>query len=1151
MNRMRAVVAVGCGLFVAWVARPGRAQTTTPTFELTALPVTVIGLDTSGSMEYTDVDGVVPSCGTLSGVSPARNRWATALEVLTGTFQSPFACTEDDRTGAPLDRTLPVGTVREDKDYPVPHIVYHVPGTGPTALSTMPAQPTPNGIIDVFDRSIKFALATFDSDFCPGFTRNGMWSYGPIKLLPPNVTMDCGLGPQTHMNLGIKTDMGIPVDADPSLIESYIRGRLIPPVLSDDDSTVSARNQIVEKEILAAIPFGGTPISPMLADLYHWYATDPRVCQSGTATCTTGGDPFWDCRERAIILVTDGLPTEGEECRDNAYLPANLTVGQCQSFLALHGYTNIAAKWAQKLYEDFGVRTFVVGFALQNNLVPAVLDDIAVAGDPLNPGASAFLANNATQLKNALTVIVNSTLQVESQTEPVFTNITRNASDAQYEFRVAWGPTPDHKELRGFLDQVIYRCTSACRTPRGGAGQCEVFSVSDAIDAHNTISPGTTWAVVDGKLELFSAGNTNITADLLGVPAVGDGVPLYDPTNPTGPPIGLSSDPVVRAALRTKLIDHLLARAGSRREGIRFGAVRHGTPVVLERPAGIASDLPSFKAYAQAHKGRPTVLFVPTHVGEVMAIRVDRASSLQPNDYGKHLWSVVPNTILPRFHEMVDSTPFLLDAPLTVRDILLQRQSINPNVDTEKALWRSVLFVPFGTGGRGVLALDVTDPTAPKFLWEINSERRCYRSGVTATCEANSAQARSNFCYLGYVDSKVVAGNVFLKDYQNVPRQQRAVAVIAGGTYSGPGGLAPNGCGTFATFDRDDIGKSVFIVDVKTGAIIEEFHPGAPNVVDPMPDRIVGEPACFNTAADAIMTRCFVGDAGGRLWRIDLSSGDHTKWKMSLFYDLYADPDLSGSTRAPIYTAPALALEPNTGNLVVVVGTGFHDLQTTIGPKHAVFSLMEQTSFDATTGLITNVSAALKWKKVFTDGTQIVGSPVVFDKVAYFATFTPDPSNACNLFDDSAKLWGFHYFKHDPNISGNTTPVPKLIDPTQVDNLNATPVDHVAIGPVKPSAVSIILRPSCVAGSPLDYDPLLGSSTDSSVSGSSTLGGTGGGAGDVEVVVPTSGKAPEAQTGGAGGAGTTSNQEKVPTFKARIRRPPTTVHPLTWGLILD
>ena len=1087
------------------------------------VPYVLILLDTSGSMEYTEAENVLPVCTSVYDPSKTyvKSRWAVALEVFTGTFEN-YWCTYDWRISP---------TTREDFAYPVPHVAVQTFG----AVSQIP-----NGFLDVNAQYANFGFLAFDSNYSMDMGSAGGYSYGDAKLNADGVSI----------NLGARSAY-----ANDAGVGSYTKGGLVEVARKDLPGVLEEKNREIQDVMLGTVPFGGSPVSPLLSDTRYYMNHDPRMLPY-VDKVHEDGDPFYDCRTRNVILFTDGRPTMGEG--DGGY---GLSADEAAALYSTH---------------PLGVKTYVVGYSLDDEDVRNALDAIAKAGDPGNEDAAAYEAKNQAQLVLKLSEILGDiTAGVRSRTVPVYTNATRSV-DAQYQFNTAYGGVSFNSlDQQGYLEQQIYSCDAECKTNGDGAQICDTFSISDALD-EATLAPKT-YAIVGDSVTPFAKTNNDITPDLLGISKKGldnaaDGfdtllslqpayIPPENPKQALGTVLLRSDSAADRAQLRDELIDFVLGDAGSRREGKRLGAIRHGTPAVQHALRGQSSIIPSFRFYQEQIKDRPTVLYVPTHTGQLTAFRVDRGPDVQSDEYGKALWSFIPNALLPRLKDNGAQLHYLMDLAPVVRDILMSASQLATEPEDEAASWRSVLVQGYRDGGRGYFALDVTDPEKPSLMWEVSSAGRCEKS---KGCDPSEATAPKNdFCYLGYSYSRPVVGSVYLEGYGGVSQQDRAVAVFGGGKLAETSdAVDPNPCGGHTGFKQADIGHGLYVVDLETGAIVREFR--ASNSSDPgmtSSDRarmiydVVGSPACHSNTNGAVMTRCFVGDAGGQLWRVDLSSSNPAEWKMSFFHDAYESLGVAQGSpdRGPIEEPPTLAMQRSTGLVTVIYATTNIDFTESMDARHAVYSLSEEVTFDETGGEATSITAHENWKLVFDADsgplrkrTMVVGTPIVFDEVTYFTTFRFDPEAGCGVKDDdAARLWGVHYFRTDPEETlGEGTPLPALDqdgDPLTTPN---DVVATVALGKIIPYGVQLIQRPSCFGDVPVDY-----AASSGYVDQSAGMNAGGLGKGDMEIVVQYEGELQGASPVGPKAA--SGKVAAVQTLTRSVRPARTTVQAVSWGLVYD
>lgn len=90
---------------------------------------------------------------------------------------------------------------------------------------------------------------------------------------------------------------------------------------------------------------------------------------------------------------------------------------------------------------------------------------------------------------------------------------------------------------------------------------------------------------------------------------------------------------------------------------------------------------------------------------------------------GEERWAYVPPQQLGEMWRLADNNyathhRYFLDGPLTVSDIY------------DGSAWKTILVGAMGKGGRAIYALDITNPTAPKALWNFTNDNLGYTYGT-------------------------------------------------------------------------------------------------------------------------------------------------------------------------------------------------------------------------------------------------------------------------------------------------------------------------------------------------------------------------------------------------------------------------------------
>lgn len=184
---------------------------------------------------------------------------------------------------------------------------------------------------------------------------------------------------------------------------------------------------------------------------------------------------------------------------------------------------------------------------------------------------------------------------------------------------------------------------------------------------------------------------------------------------------------------------------------------------------------------------------------------------------------------------------------------------------------KTVLVGTLGRGGRGLYALDVTDPTsfnASKVLWNRDS-----------SFDSDMGQI------LGRpVIAKLNNGSTAL--------------------------LVPNGLNS--TSER----AVLFVLDLETGAKIAEIDTGVGSATA---TNGLSAPTARDTDLNGTVDVVYAGDFRGNLWKFDLSSNNANSWDVADNRPLYA-PTVAGTQ--PITGGVAIATDPATDKRWIFFGTG-------------------------------------------------------------------------------------------------------------------------------------------------------------------------------------------------------------------------------------
>jgi len=1028
-------------------------------------PFVMIVADTSGSMEWVPgckctTDGCtecLPKCeltNDASGEPPAgkKNRWAVVLEALTGKFKN-FECD-------PIARTAANG-MTYDVGYSKP---YHQPWVCGTPGTMCPYPGTPsspiqidNGLLDNYSNRIRFGLATFDgmrtfagkgdlvtaADFDANVTLSdtapGSFSYGGGKLLRyPSCTED------------YKIDSGIrgPNAPEGGLISLNWPGCTTPPC------DMVAVNNHIQSTLLSTRTFGGTPIASALDDLYFHFAKEFN-------------DSLSECRDRYAVLITDGYPDDdfrdypspGCDCKKfgNCGAKENPDDMKCPYPTAVEA--------ALDLYQGRGGdgqqinKLFVVGMSIADGDAKARLNAVASSGgSPKNAdGNEAFFAEDPASLTATLDTLLSTMTRPISRSVPAFAT---GLSGTQYQVSAGFGvstitpPVGYSTPWMGILERRRFQCGTDGSLGSPDLTDEDKFHVQlNKTDSRTrelwTVVPPETTTSMDGVLDR-------------GKPTSGCGTTGCKPVSLrtlTKEQLAVTTDPA-----KDEVIHWMFGDEGSLREKQKLGDIYHSSPTIVGPPVEDPGDQ-SYTLFRESAliDERPMVMYVNSNDGILHAFSLEAfpptGKTLTVNTgktltAGQEMWGFVPPMLVNDLSAQLRSHKLNLDGTPVVKDVFFSKGTAPSATD-----YKTVLITGMRGGGAGYMALDVTDPFKPEFLWQFTDKYMGYTYGQAQIVQATYSWPKGE------------------------PAQVRAMAILPGGMgyrdSHGPGcdgGVAksarvPNSSGTvYTTLSDPDsssptrlkhreavqcwgaAGRSLYFVDIETGQLIKSivWNENDPGKGMYFPSPVSGSPAAYQDAVGMLATEGFVLDADGVLWRIDINATDPKPdapldgWTIRPFHDLFWDG--AADEGEPSYERPILSLDEYR-RLVIIVGTGDTDNFEKRTAKNRVVSLTEITTTTPPSSP-KDYEAAINWEQRvgttdehFVAGEIVTGSMSLFQGQLYAATFITAPDTTKPCLPGAGRLWSWDYrqrSKTENPVSGDAkTFAPMRLDVVSSDSSSA------------------------------------------------------------------------------------------------------------------
>ena len=389
---------------------------------------------------------------------------------------------------------------------------------------------------------------------------------------------------------------------------------------------------------------------------------------------------------------------------------------------------------------------------------------------------------------------------------------------------------------------------------------------------------------------------------------------------------------------------------GLRERGSRLGDVIHSAPVYVGRPSSVWPDSDPFgfegtnanrftdsKRYSDfkvAQKARNPVLYVGANDGMLHGFD----ASNNATDGGEELFAYVPSEVYSTgtyegLHYLTDpnySHKYYVDLSPVVQDVFMYTDSAKVGNDNDSERnWITMLLGGLRGGGKGLFALDVTDPTsfseadtnaANTVLWEFN--------------ETNAPGAKDNLGYRVSTPAVVRMNNgkwaaIFGNGYDSI--NGRAVLFIV---------YLEQGLDGEWTLSDD-----YMMIDTGVGSSFDKNGLSGVAVAD--------------TNGDYVADRAYAGDLKGNMWAFDLTDAPKNRppaWVVDYSSSpLFTARDSAGNAQA-ITSAPSLAYNSegdkanNDPNILVTFGTGSYLKQGDVADKsvQSYYTVWDQSTENLT-----------------------------------------------------------------------------------------------------------------------------------------------------------------------------------------------------------
>jgi type IV pilus assembly protein PilY1 len=613
---------------------------------------------------------------------------------------------------------------------------------------------------------------------------------------------------------------------------------------------------------------GLTPLEGTLITAREYFLGNLQAAQGGPKAA-----PPQSCGKNFSVLLTDGLPSTNK----NGALIANPAAALADTAAAAAALKASAAT----------VETYVIGFALPYGTDPASLDAIADAGGT----DVAYSASNLANLNNVLDDIFSDILDKTGAASSVATNSTNLKNESRV-FQAKFAAADWSGQL------LQYKLNDLANAEWDTGVRINAQAANDRVIITRGIEGGV-FKGVPFRWDLAAATPTYMTgsqqSDLnKNVLGVIDG-------------LGVSRVAYLRGDATTEVKN---GGAFRDRNTSKLGDIVNSNPWYVGAPSAGYSDAdhPGYTAFRKSLLLRKPVVYVGSNDGMLHGVDASLdfavvAAGDPPDDAGNEILGYIPSMVFPNLSKLTSTSynqglnhKYLVDGSPMSADAYLN------------GAWRTTLLGALGAGGKGIYALDVTDPSqfaeanaADILLWEFTAD-----------------------------DEPDDIGYIFNAPPAFATGQAKQIVKMANGKWAAIYGNGYN----------SNNGKAVLYI-----LFIEDGMDGTWDAGDfvkitadapALKNNGLSTPVPFDTNGDGFIDTVYAGDLRGNMWKffVGPNAGDPTvtnvagTWKLALSAagctdnctPLFSAKDALDNPQ-PIIWPAEVTLHP-AGGTVVLFGTG-------------------------------------------------------------------------------------------------------------------------------------------------------------------------------------------------------------------------------------
>jgi hypothetical protein len=468
-----------------------------------------------------------------------------------------------------------------------------------------------------------------------------------------------------------------------------------------------------------------------------------------------------------------------------------------------------------------------------------------------------------------------------------------------------------------------------------------------------------------------------------------------------------------------------------------IGPIVDSTPAIMNAPSLDPPPDDAYPGFAVNNKGRRTMIWVGTNNGILEGIDART---------GVEVWGFIPLNLLPKLKTLRDGTSvgkfdFFVDGSPKISDVRLD--GICDPSHPEQC-WRTHLIIGEGPGGTFYQSFDVT-------MSDMASVVASNSDDVNAVLRyfSDPTKIKVNWEFPKYSDFDPTVA-----PYGDISASAPAVEKTVGQTWSDPAvgevvsssgpysvllgsGFFPYSTQQNANRAGTVAGTTFYIVSAKDGTLYSSKDVGSDGLNETVDDcrtnatgckqiknALQSDPVATGPADSRFITKAYIGDLDGNLWRFDIGLDASNNPKINATTKLY-----SAGTDQPIFNSMA-TLNVGGTQQFIFFGTGGDLLPGT--DKNTVYHLLGVQDMGAS-GTKTFDQVLQKSSSAnITADEKVTAFPAVAGDIVFFTTTVFNPTSPCTA--PTANLYAFTYVggaaydnTGDNAVTNKDTPLVKSI----------------------------------------------------------------------------------------------------------------------------